>query len=338
MKEEKIDFVIAWVDGNDPAWRKEKEKYSPDKNSDSSIYRYRDWDLLRYWFRGVEKYAPWVNKIYFITWGHLPEWLNVDNEKLVIVNHKDFIPNEYLPTFNSRVIDCNLHRIKNLNENFVYFNDDFYLIKEVKETDFFKNGKPMDTIALNANCPKKKNLGHYVAFTDTAVINEHFNFKKSFFGNFTKWFNPKNGKNILRTLALFNCPRFPGFYQHHLPTSFKKQTFYKLWDVEEEFLKETCMDKFRTITDVNQWVFKNWQIAEGNIEIRSNKSGKAFYIDRDGLDTIGNETLNYISKQKGKMIALNDGPMEEEKFEKFKLELKKSFESILPDESSFEKE
>ena len=85
---EKIDFVIMWVDGSDPKWLAEKNKYSEKKVSiDDGINRYRDMNLLKYWFRGVEKYTPWVNKIYFVTWGHLPEWLDTSNPKLVIVNH-----------------------------------------------------------------------------------------------------------------------------------------------------------------------------------------------------------------------------------------------------------
>ena len=71
-----IDFVITWVDGNDPAWIAERKKYNS-KSGDKSDTRFRDWELLKYWFRGVEKYAPWVRKIHFVTWGHYPSWLNV---------------------------------------------------------------------------------------------------------------------------------------------------------------------------------------------------------------------------------------------------------------------
>ena len=93
MSDEKIDFVIAWVDGNDKEWLAEKAKYSPSSMADSATpVRFRDWDNLQYWFRGVEKYAPWVNKIHFITWGHLPKWLDTNNPKLHIVNHRDYIP------------------------------------------------------------------------------------------------------------------------------------------------------------------------------------------------------------------------------------------------------
>ena len=71
-----IDFVIPWVDGSDPAWRKEKYKYMGIDEPDAGDERYRDMGLLKYWFRAVEAYAPWVNQIHFITWGHLPDWLN----------------------------------------------------------------------------------------------------------------------------------------------------------------------------------------------------------------------------------------------------------------------
>src|SRR5574344_1149949 len=139
-----IDFVIPWVDGTDENWILEKNKFDNmnDINLDNGESRYRDWQLLKYWFRGVEKYAPWVHKIYFITWGHIPNWLNVNNEKIVIVNHKDYIPDKYLPTFNSHTIELNMHRIKNLSENFVYFNDDTFIINKVDQNDFFRKNLP----------------------------------------------------------------------------------------------------------------------------------------------------------------------------------------------------
>ena len=57
-----IDFVIIWVDGSDPEWLAEKAKYAPPADTDSRPERYRDWGLLPYWFRGVEKFAPWVER------------------------------------------------------------------------------------------------------------------------------------------------------------------------------------------------------------------------------------------------------------------------------------
>ena len=137
-----IDFVMPWVDGSDPAWREEFLKYralqAPQGEPacdtgtaagavDASEERYRDWDTLRYWFRGVERFAPWVNRIHFITWGHLPAWLDTAHPKLHVVRHADYIPSPYLPTFNSCPIELNMHRIEGLAEHFVYFNDDTFL-------------------------------------------------------------------------------------------------------------------------------------------------------------------------------------------------------------------
>ena len=47
-----IDFVILWVDGNDPEWLKEKREYQGiTENENSSDNRFRDWGILPYWFR-----------------------------------------------------------------------------------------------------------------------------------------------------------------------------------------------------------------------------------------------------------------------------------------------
>ncbi len=334
---EKIDFVIMWVDGNDPKWQKERSKYNPDSNADGSIYRYRDFNLLKYWFRGVEKFAPWVNKIHFVTWGHVPDWLDTNNKKINIVRHEDFIPKEYLPTFNANTIELNLHRIKNLSDNFVLFNDDVYLIKKTKKSDFFYGNIPKDLAALNVHCPKKSLISQYFGINDVNIINEHFDFKSSIKNNLLKWLNIKNGSKNFRTICLLGCPRFPGFYQQHIANSYNKKTLQEVWEKEREILHNTCLNKFRTTVDVNQWLFKEWQIASGNFKPRSIKFGKSFYIDRDGIDKVNKKVTNYIKKQKGKIISINDGKMTEEDFFKIVADLEKSFNTTLSEKSSFEK-
>lgn len=333
----KIDFVIMWVDGNDPKWQEEKRKYNVSKDADDSVYRYRDFDLLKYWFRGVEKFAPWVNKIHFVTYGHIPSWLDTTNKKLSIVKHDDFIPSKYLPTFNANTIELNLHRIKDLSENFVLFNDDVFLIKKTTEKDFFVNNIPKELAALNVHCPKKSLISQYFGINDVNIINEHFNSKESIRSNLSKWINIKNGGKNLRTLVLLGCPRFPGFYQQHIASSYNKKTFETLWNKEPVILNNTSTHKFRTTTDVNQWLFKEWQIASGKFIPRSIRFGKSYYIDRDGLKKTEPQIIKYITKQKGKMISINDGYMEQEEFEELIIKLKNAFDSILKEKSSFEK-
>ena len=132
------------------------------------------------------------------------------------------------------------------------------------------------------------------------------------------------------------CPRFPGFYQHHLTNSYYKKTFEELWDKEFEILNNTCSHKFRETTDVNQWLMKEWQIASGNFDVRSHKFGKSYFIDRDGFNIV-KDAAKYIYKQKGKMISINDGKMSEKEFTSFINSMINSLNHILPYKSTFEK-
>lgn len=327
-----IDFVIPWVDGNDLSWRAERDKYTPHLQEDSREERYRDWDNLRYWFRGVEQFAPWVNKIYFITWGHVPNWLNTQNRKLVIVNHKDFIPQKYLPVFNVNPIEVNLHRIKGLSEHFVYFNDDMFIISTMKKSDFFKEGLPCETAAVTVHCLDTR-FNTYGPFQAIGIVNKYFDYKKTLLKHWKKWFNPKNGKNVLRTLYLLPCPRFPGIYQTHLPTALLKNTFEILWGLEPDLLQETSASRFRNKLDYTQWLFKDWQLASGNFVPRNSNIGKSFLVEKEN-------SISYIEKyiklQKGKMICINDNTLTDIQFENYKNRIIKAFQKILPEKSSFE--
>ena len=332
---DKIDFVIAWVDGSDPKWGKEREKYNNivDSTQDVDVVRYRDWENLQYWLRAVEKYAPWVNRIHFLTWGHIPNWLNLSNPKLNIVRHEDYIPKEYLPTFNSHTIELNMHRIKGLSEKFVYFNDDMFLTNYVKKEDFFKNGLPCDTFALDTIFFEKESAGAYIA-NNMEIINKHFEkdiIQKKLF--WKKWFKIKYGINKLyRTMVLSKWHYFPGFFNDHLPTSLLKSTLEEVWNKEKEVLHNTCLDKFRSKRNVNQWIFKYWNLASGNFYPRKGKFGRCFHLI--GKYPYGIQEV--IEKKKYYMVCLNDTPRIKS-FETHKKIINSSFEKVLSEKSSFEK-
>mgnify|MGYP003329378471 CR=1 FL=1 len=141
MENSNIDIVITWVNGSDPKWLADKAKYVPDFKQPGSFEdkRFKDNSLLKYLFRGIEVNAPWVNHIYFVTYGHYPEWLNLDSKKLTLVKHTDFIPKEYLPTFNSCTIEMFLWNIPGLSEKFLYANDDTLFFNRVEPSYFFDN-------------------------------------------------------------------------------------------------------------------------------------------------------------------------------------------------------
>ena len=262
MKEQEgIDFVITWVDGSDEAWKKEKAYYDPSVGTDDDEERYRDWELLKYWFRGVEQFAPWVRKIHFITWGHLPDWLDTEHPKLHIVRHEDYISGEYLPTFNSNVLEIHMHRIEGLSEHFVYFNDDFFLTKPVRQEDFFENGVPCDMLAFQPVVANPANpVMSHLYMNNSLVLCKYFNKRENVKKNPGNYF--KVGYPALYffyNMLELAFPLYTGFYTVHGPSPFCKSTFEELWDKEGELLTRMSANKFRSQEDVTQYLFREWQ-------------------------------------------------------------------------------
>ena len=330
-----IDFVVTWVDGNDPVWQAEKAKYSPNKNADNRNVRYRDWDNMQYWFRAVEKFAPWVNKVHFVTYGHLPKWLNTDCPKLNIVKHSDFIPSQYLPTFSSRSIELNIHRIHGLSDKFIYFNDDMFILKPTTQEFFFKNGLPTDfAIASTLSVTNKSDTVQFAKFNNIVILNSNFDKKKQVKKNFNKWVNIAYGWDALRNLILMGEHHFKCFANNHLPFSYLKSTFYEVWDKEFDELNETCKHKFRSRYDVNQWLMRYWQLAKGDFSpIGRHAKGKVYEV-YNGVEQ--NQALfDIIENQKMPMICINDNDNID--FEPMKERLKQAFDKILPEKSCFEK-
>ena len=337
-----IDIVITWVDGNDIEWQREKARYSGKEFGDDRVKRYRDWDLLPYWFRGIERNASWVNKIHFVTYGHLPAWLNTSNPKLHIVNHKDYIPEKYLPTFSCRPIELNIHRIPELAEHFVYFNDDMYLLDYTEREVFFHGDLPCDTAILqattllgndeNGNMLKPEDYNTSTIY-NMVPLNRNFDKRASVKKNFGKWFSPKYGTRIAGTLCLMPWGRFTGFLSPHMPYSYKKETFAEIWQKEGYLLDRACRHRFRDSTDVSSRLFSYWQIAKGDFYPRSPSIGH-YYAITDNESK--NEALYEVIRSKRfKLICLNDEYSGNE-FDEVKSKLISCFEQIFPEKSSFE--
>lgn len=324
----KIDFVVLWVDGADPVWQ---EKYSH-YNALYKPERYRDWDLFRYWFRGVEQYAPWVNKIHLITDGQCPEWLNVNHPKLNLVDHKDYIPSEYLPTFNSNVIELNLHRLKGLSEHFVLFNDDLYIIDHIKYTRFFT--KDLSKVKDRAVLDTYHHLNSYSSTlcNSIAILNSHFNKNKVVKNNISNWINFKYPIKLLcKTFALLPWSYFTGLNTHHFPQPYFKSTFETVWDIENERLNEACMNKLRSHNDLSHNLMCFWQLVASKFSPASLSDSKFFSLGLDDIDHI----CNVVSKQKKSIAIINDTEFVSD-FETYKRQLTNSFNTILPNKSNFE--
>lgn len=333
---EQIDFVVTWVDGADEAWRREKANYAQTDGEDDRRERYRDWGLLRYWFRGVERYAPWVRKIHFVTWGHLPRWLYEAHPKLHIVRHEDYIPEAYLPTFNSNVLEIYLHRIEGLSEHFVYFNDDMFLIDKVKPEYFFRGGKPRDMLALQAVVANPSNpVMSRLYLNNSMVLAAHFDKRENMRRQPGSYFNPayppvRFWYNVLERAF----PLYTGFYTVHGPSPFCRHTFEEVWRQEGEILRGMSGNRFRSGGDVTQYLFREWQKLSGNFHPGN--------IERDvGYFEIGAENrklLRAVEKQKRRILCVNDTWQEGSgDFRRVQAQLQGSFERLFPTPSGFER-
>lgn len=332
MEQQKIDFVIIWVDGSDPAWQAERAKYQCGATGDNSSIRFRDWDNLQFWFRGVEKFAPWVNRIHFVTCGHLPSWLNTAHPKLHLVKHSDYIDEEYLPTFNSHVIELNMHRIEGLSEQFVYFNDDTFLCRPMKRTDFFRDGLPCDAAILSPIIVGKGEEIGKIAANNMYVINSHFKKSDCISQSRARWLSPLYGKQLLRNIALMPWHHIPGFFNPHMPVPYLKRTLQEVWEAEPELLESVNRHRFRSYTfDVNQWLFRYWRLCKNEFVPRNMNNCRSFSIGNDNA-----ELCKSISAQRYQMICMNDSE-DVRDFEKARDEIRTAFQKILPEKSGFEK-
>ncbi len=161
-QEAPVDIVYLWVDGSDPVWRHKRAKAAAAlatvERQKMALYgnvegRFRDNDELRYSLRSVEKFFPNHGHIYVVTDGQTPQWLNA-SPGLTVVDHRELIPANLLPTFDSGNIESYIHRISGLSERFFYLNDDVFFGAPVRLADWFYEG------------------GTYAAWSDDPLISD----------------------------------------------------------------------------------------------------------------------------------------------------------------------
>lgn len=327
-----IDFVVTWVNMDDPEWKAKFEKYSgktvAHKNGVSDA-RFRDFGLLRYWFRGIEKFAPWVRKIHFLTSGELPDWLDVNNPKINVVVHDEFIPSQFLPTFNSVVIERYMHLISGLAEHFVYFNDDFYIIRPIAPSRFFQDGLPCDIAVMQYNPTWSQ---YYKTLKNNIdIINRHFNKKEVMRKFHDKWFDKSYGSKACMNRLLQPYNKFLTLRTPHNAQPYLKHTFLEVWDAAGKELTETSSNRFRALNDLTPELFRTWQICSGNFTpYNTYQDTKMFPLlikSKKAMEAIRNQSYS--------LICINDNQHIRE-YDKVMTGIQSAFDSILPDKSSFE--
>ena len=236
-----IDLIVTYLDSSDQNW-KDQYKYWEQNELDHNINfksnrqafgeeRFRNWgDAFKYWFRGVDKNMPWIRYIHLICFdeNHVPKWLDKNNPKLRIHYHKDFIPEEYLPTFSALTIEMFLYNIEDLSEVFIMSNDDFYILNKVNEDLFIKNNKPQAGYRL-----KKRDL----------FLNTHRDMWDNILNNSIKFYD----RNISKTDLMYD---YEHIFYINLKSIGKELLNYS------DLIKANTLSRFRS----NSSIYTGWLV------------------------------------------------------------------------------
>lgn len=266
-----IDVVIPYVNGSDRHWVRDFIKTTG--ITMPSATRFRSWGTLKYLFRGIAKYMPFVRQIVLIVarQSQVPLW--VDTNKVRVVYHKDFIPEKYLPTFNSCTIESFLWNIPDLSDRIIYFNDDMFPIGPMSEDTFFTGNKP--------------NL----KFTEPAAYNTNQMFQSQC----------RSGLDMITTAL--NLPPFEKgkiTRPYHISTSITKESLEKVGELCKDLIPKT-LSTLRQYKNVNQYIYSYYQYFAGEYEPKI-VNYKYFEIYEKTIKDISNEIL----KGNYQMLCLND--------------------------------
>jgi len=134
-----VDVVYTWV--AQPTQEQFQNLRQECPHLTGGWQRVRNLGGLKFSLRMLEQNLPWVRKVFLVTDGIMPGWLDTTNTKLHLVQHKDIWPPDRvereLPVHNSQPIEAHLHRITGLSESFIYFNNDRFVGRPLNKSFFF---------------------------------------------------------------------------------------------------------------------------------------------------------------------------------------------------------
>ena len=254
-----VDIVYLWVDGSDAVWRSKRrvaqQELDAQQRQQIAAYgdvegRFRDNEELRYSLRALDRFFPDHGHVYIVTDGQVPAWLR-SHAQLSIVDHRDLIPAQALPTFDSCHIESYIHRIPGLSERYFYFNDDVFFGAPVDLADWFWDD------------------GVYAGWSDEAPVR-------------AGPLHPQSGslENACRLsiawLDTHACSVRQQDYQHtyrtfsHSPRAMRKSMLFALEALAPELFSQVRSTVFRAWdkpTIVSDFVMR-WALAHGQARIR----------------------------------------------------------------------
>ena len=310
-----VDIIVTYLNERDEKWQQDFN-YWKDKEIKEGIAeannrqafgeeRTREWDTFKYWFRGIEENCKWVHKVFLVVQNenHIPKWLDRNNPKLRIVYHEEYIPKELLPTFNAMTIGLYLSNIKDLAENYIMSDDDYYFLNPIKEDRFFKYCKPVHP----------NNVIKYELFNNLT-------------GSDNVFYQIMN--NDLMFEAKFNKKIKYGFY--HLPEARKKSFEQNILEkYMEEIKQHNLPSKFRNKNNLCSYMYSDLLKLCDKATI-GNPYINCAYCNLDSK-------VDFNSYWNKDIVCFNDTERVDD-YEKTKKAFIEFLDKKFPNKSSFEKE
>lgn len=292
-----MDIVITYVNGLDPEWQQEYAKHT---NTPIVEKRFRDWGTLKYLFRGIAQNMPFIRKVHLVVSqpSQVPEWLNCDEVDVVL--HKDIIPADLLPTFNCNPIEMHLHNIADLDEEYLYFNDDIFPLKPCQPTDFFRDGRGV------------LGMSHHLFAFDM--------FKQIC----------RNSDSVARE-ALCIKPSRLFLRPQHVCTPMLKSEVQEVYSAMKDRILQS-MTTTRSAKNLNQYLYLDYMYLKGKI-INERLSKKHFSV---GVVS-AKKLRQFIESPTHKLTCVNDVQLSEERYTELRQALIDAFERKLPNRSKYEK-
>ena len=311
-----VDLVYLWVSGQDPKHREKRnywlEQYGLPPKVFNPDVRYVENDELRYALRSAELFVPWVRRVYIVTDGQVPAWLNQAHPKLRVVDQGEIILNpDWRPTFNSVAIEANLHHIPQLSETFLYSNDDFFFGQPCRKEDFFARSSRRGRVMMK------------VMFSDPDP-------------NYDRWIMPAhrirhdplarlwmysydNLKVLLESRRPWRKVRYADFHQVQ---SMLKSELQRTTEIFPRQYRQTAASRFRNAHDINLLALTRYRCLGAGTAERGHLSHRFFPHESD--------LRGYTRDTLPSLFCINAGPGDEA------LRRDRMLDCLFPQPSAFE--
>ena len=328
-----VDAVYMWVDNSCQEWQERKERKKkefaeawPDVEFMDTAARYRDNGELRYSLRSLSAHAPWINRVFLVTDGQCPDWL--DTSRVSLVHHRDILPQEATyPVFNNRPVEMCLHRISGLGERFITLNDDFMFGRFASPKLFFTDKGVPKVWVQKIRSTKERLFLHSMRDMPTGL-------------------HMQSVRHAHQVLFAHCGLRFP-YSIGHYPRSATKSSMESFWKVFPDEVARTLQSPFRTATEIGPYpLYLLYLLAsrQGEALVRNTRFSKIYerlFSSATHIEScLGQKKtpskMQRIMKRKPVTFCLNDTELQENHDLNISI-LQDFLRSYFPQPSPFEK-